>query len=83
MNKICKQTSKIKEKIKVLENQLKEIQETCPHENAIVQKKIDTGNLCKNDDTYWVEVKCQDCGNHLRFDSKEHPSEYRYWVSVS
>jgi hypothetical protein len=36
----------------------------CKHPNATKLLKSDTGNLCKADDSYWMDCVCPDCGKH-------------------
>ena len=38
------------------------LQLNCEHPFASREPKADTGNWCKDDDKYWYDCKCPDCG---------------------
>ena len=38
------------------------LQNECEHPNVTKTAKADTGNFCPQDDSYWYEFRCPDCG---------------------
>ena len=57
--------------------QIKELQSQCMHENFTGYYECDTGNWCKSDDSYWINLICLDC-DLKRFVSYEtNEAEYR------
>lgn len=73
----------IKEKIQkldasILKLQKKKIaiQDSCPHEYLKGEYHSNTGNFCKDDDSYWWEGHCLDCGLFLTADSEEDKENY-------
>lgn len=50
----------------VIRDQLRQLQEDCPHENKSSIHDSDTGNWCKSDDKYWIDHRCFDCGKYWR-----------------
>jgi len=54
VNRACK-------KLKMIEDELKQLQEECEHPNATYKYRADTGNWSRVDDTYWIEWRCPDC----------------------
>lgn len=54
------------EQIKYAEQKLNtrklNLQLECEHPFASRTAKADTGNWCKQDDQYWYDCKCPDCG---------------------
>lgn len=44
-----------------LSQELRKHQERCKHKNATYISKGDTGNWCRDDDSYWQEWKCPTC----------------------
>ena len=49
--------------IKKLEGELQHLQyNVCDHPNATKVPNCNTGNWDRNDDHYWYECKCPDCG---------------------
>lgn len=55
------------------------LQSVCTHKDVTAEYKANTGNWCDADDSYWVAVKCNDCGSHFTVDSEDKDG-YRYWV---
>lgn len=52
----------LKQEIKARHNLIEQIQEqVCTHAGHEVTPKGDTGNWCKQDDSYWYEHKCHIC----------------------
>lgn len=72
-----KQVLTIKSKIKKLNNQLDIIQDMCQHEVVVGEYGADNGNLCRQDDSYWISATCQECGKYLYIDSKKESELYR------
>jgi hypothetical protein len=62
MISITKRRERLLTKSKKLSNDLLELQELCPHAKVAKVAKADTGNWCKNDDLYWYELSCPECG---------------------
>lgn len=65
----------IEEKRKLIESrqdellhELRVLQSFCKHRNATSEPRSDTGNWCKQDDCYWVEHRCPECGKFWRED---------------
>lgn len=61
-NSVKKQIEILDQEIQTLEEQKTKIQLRCRHTNATHQYRSDVGNWCKNDDRYWIEFRCYDCG---------------------
>ena len=54
------------------------LKDTCPHTNHEAVYDGDTGGYDgPNFDTYWVDVKCFDCGRSFHYESDQ--PEYRGW----
>ena len=65
----------IEKKRKLIESQQDELlhelgvlQSFCKHKKATSEHHSDTGNWCKQDDCYWVEYHCSECGKFWRED---------------
>lgn len=59
------QYPKIKHKlylIKELYEEIKEIQSICMHEGLVGKYGANTGNYCSQDNSYWVDFTCPECG---------------------
>ena len=57
----------IQNKISLWENKLASLQnEECPHIQFENKAGSDTGNWCKQDDSYWYDYHCFDCGKMWR-----------------
>lgn len=52
--------------IKSRMQEIKELQEQCPHFGLTEVPGGDTGNWCKADDKYWYDYKCPNCGKSWR-----------------
>lgn len=46
--------------------EIRQLQESCPHENKSSIPASDTGNWCKSDNKYWIDHRCFDCGKYWR-----------------
>lgn len=79
--KIYKQTkpdvSTLLDSIRISESQLKEIRDECEHENFESNNLSNTGNYDPSCDSYWVDVKCLDCGKTMSFDYDNDKEDYR------
>lgn len=59
---------------------INDLQKVCSHEDVTAEYKANTGNWCEADDSYWVAVKCNDCGCYFTVNSEDKDG-YRYWGS--
>lgn len=62
----------IKENVEHLMNKIEDYQmriskhqDNCKHEVVKGEYKADTGNWCKEDDSYWISAVCLDCQKHI------------------
>jgi len=56
---------KIQDKLDLISKiykEIKEIQSTCMHDGLIGEYGANTGNYCRQDDSYWVDFMCPECG---------------------
>lgn len=60
-----------------LVDEVKSIQQTCTHDNKEGKYKSNTGNWCRDDDSYWIDAHCLDCDKIWMIDSKDNKEEYR------
>jgi hypothetical protein len=60
--KISTKRDRIIDKIDELMQQMRNLQNECPPENVTTIAKSDTGNWCSQDDEYWYDITCHDCG---------------------
>lgn len=49
-----------------IDQQIGKIRATCKHPNVDMKYGSNTGNWSHTDDSYWIDVKCHDCGHQLR-----------------
>lgn len=47
-----------------LRKKVADLQEACTHEGLVKVPKANTGNWCKDDDSYWYECACPVCGKN-------------------
>ena len=59
---------KLKDKIHNAMEALKDLQDICIHPSATHVNSADTVNWCKDDDSYWTEHWCVDCGKKWQTD---------------
>lgn len=59
---------------------LRQLQVECPHVNKTGVYKGNTGNWCSQDDSYWIDAKCPDCGKSWMIDSEM--EQYRTFDGV-
>jgi len=74
-----KEIIKLQKKIDIAEARIEEIRAACNHETAYCKYGADTGNWCSNDDCYWVDAICLECGEWNRYDSKKDAEKYHYY----
>ncbi len=77
MNDIKIKVNRIKDMQHRLISELKDIQNNCPHEDKEGKYKGDTGNWSPDEDSYWIDAKCLDCGKTWMIDSEGQKQEYR------
>lgn len=70
-----KKILRLQKKIGELYLKIAEEREKCEHKNLTIKYGADTGNWCRSDDTYWLDVKCDDCGQTFHYTSDK--PEYR------
>lgn len=68
--------SKLKDKIAILNLEIKNIQDSCQHEVVDGKYKGDTGNWSSSDDSYWIDATCLECGKSLFIDSVNNAELY-------
>ena len=80
--------NKIKSKIEILQSDIAKMQaeivairNQCQHENLTGKFGADTGNWCPDDDSYWVSLKCEDCGKQWTEDQAD--TNYVYGSNVT
>lgn len=73
------EVDKIVKKIASLNHKLSILQSKCPHENVDAKYGGSSGHFDPMDNSYWVEVKCLDCGMRMIFDSERDKNEYDYY----
>jgi hypothetical protein len=62
--RIAKQRAKIAKAIAKIES----IREECDHIGVHVKYDADTGNYCKQDDSYWIYWRCPICDKYWTTD---------------
>lgn len=65
---------KIQHKLELIEEaykEIKEIQSVCTHEGLTGKYGANTGNYCRDDDSYWVDFTCPECGKTWTEDQEE------------
>ena len=56
-------------KIKDYQDRINKHQEACKHEIVKGEYGANTGNWCKEDDSYWISAVCLDCHKHIHAES--------------
>lgn len=74
---ISEKVVRIKEMQARLQAELLKLQLECEHPNATGKYGSSTGNWCPQDDSYWIEAECPDCGKRWWIDSATSVEEYR------
>lgn len=59
------------ELIQLARDKIKEIQHNCVHEGLLGKYGSNTGNYCRQDDSYWVDFMCPNCGKHWTEDQED------------
>lgn len=57
-----KSVIKIEKAIVALHERLERIRSRCPHKHVNKEYHSDTGNYNRNDNQYWTNFECLDCG---------------------
>lgn len=63
-NVIKKKVDQARVKIEQQQQLIRELQDQCPHPDAIRQYRADTGNYDPAWDQYWIDFTCPDCQKH-------------------
>lgn len=58
------EVNKCQRKIVKWRQKLTAIQDACTHKGAVKVAGANTGNWCKQDDSYWYDFDCPVCGKH-------------------
>jgi hypothetical protein len=58
-------------------DEIKIIQDQCPHVDVTAKYGANSGNLSEIDDLYWIDVHCNHCDKQMTYFHNEHPDEYR------
>ena len=66
-----KKILKYQEKIAKLQKQIEEEQQKCKHDNITGKYGSDIGNWDRSEDSYWLDVKCLECGLRWHYTSDE------------
>lgn len=59
------------ELISAIRKEIDDIQNACTHEGLLGAYGANTGNYCKQDDSYWVTFLCPECGERWTEDQEE------------
>lgn len=71
------QMTYFKERLEYWRGKITQYQSECSHGNHVKIAKSDTGNWCPQDDSYWYEITCQDCGKYWHEDQREYMNKMR------
>lgn len=74
-----KEYLRLQTELAILKAKVGDLQKACPHDHALVKLDSDTGNWSSSFDSYWVEVRCPECGEFLNYDSELNTEKYMYW----
>lgn len=61
-SQIRKRRGSIDKAIAHQKEKLADLQANCPHENKVALHRSSTGNYDPDQNSYWVEYSCIDCG---------------------
>lgn len=63
-----------------VQDTIRRIEENCEHPDPTLFKVMDanTGNWCPQDDCYWADFRCYQCGKRWRADSEKDSHDYRF-----
>jgi hypothetical protein len=74
--KISKRIKALKSKIAEAQSEIKEIQDSCPHDAASITR-------CRDDGTsFYVEVRCPDCAANITYDKDRHAERYNHFAMM-
>jgi len=68
MAKVRAKAERLVKKLHKTQQELKALQEACPHPNRTKEHKANTGNYDPSSDRYWTVFHCPDCGNQWSVD---------------
>ena len=74
--RIKTRVDRINKKITALIKERDNIQEECEHKDIQYTPRGDSGNWDRNDDSYWYEITCLDCGKRFSIDQNRESYEY-------
>ena len=79
------EVKKINEAMKSLKDALDFVQQECKHEPLIGTFRGGSDNWDRNDNSYWVNLFCSDCGKHWIEDQEEveYPHKDGEWMHIS
>lgn len=81
MTKLLKQVESRKLKIQNLQSEIVTLQSQCPHENAEIIAKGDSGNWDYSE-SYWVDVNCKDCLAYFSIYEDENRELYLQYLNT-
>lgn len=59
---IKRKIERLNSKIQKLREDIKQVQEACPHADLTYKYGGDSGNYDRSQDCYWIDWHCNDCG---------------------
>lgn len=68
---IARKVAAMREKISACRAIIEACQADCSHPGVVIENRGNTGNWCPDDDAYWSEWDCPNCGKHWRTDQHE------------
>lgn len=77
MKTIKERIAKAQDRIIKWHQYIRDIQMGCVHPDLIGKYNSNTGNWCPQDDSYWLDLNCPDCGKRWSVDSNN--PEYRLY----
>ena len=63
-------------KERMILDEIEALRASCPHVNLEGEYRGNSGNWCAQDDSYWINAKCNDCGKTWMIDSVGDKEEY-------
>lgn len=69
-------------KLQALVDDITQLRFQCPHPEVIKTARANTGNWCKDDDHYWYEFICEECGTQWQEEQSAYNERMRdgQWV---
>lgn len=61
---ISVEIKRLQKQIAKLEGDVNQLRACCTHPNVKKKHGSNTGNWCPQDDCYWTDFDCPDCGKH-------------------